>query len=99
MRETLCLFLKPTRTTTGLFLERTLLTADRRGDRKRVENKIPVERSRRVLAVTKRGVIKREELVEERNRREGKDARFTIRRQQSTKISQIPGLSIAVFLG
>jgi len=44
--------------------------------------------------------IKREELVGERNRREGKDARgITIMRRQSTEIPQIPRLHVAVFLG
>ncbi|MFP3985845.1 MAG: hypothetical protein ACLFU9_07795 [Candidatus Bathyarchaeia archaeon] len=72
----------------------------KRDDRRRVENRIPIERSRRVLTVTKRRVIKREELVAERNRREGKDARgTTILRQQSTEIPQISRLNIAVFLG
>jgi hypothetical protein len=47
-----------------------------------------------------RRVIKREELVGERNRREGKDARgITVLRQQSTEIPQNPRLTIAVFLG
>ena len=64
------------------------------------KNRIPVERARRALAVIKRRVIKREELVGERNRREGKDARgITILRQQSTEIPQIPRLNIAVFFG
>jgi hypothetical protein len=44
--------------------------------------------------------IKREELVGERNRREGKDARgITVRRQQSIEVSQILRLHVAVFLG
>jgi hypothetical protein len=39
-----------------------------------VEDRIPVEKSSRALAVTKGRVIKREELVGERNRKEGKNA-------------------------
>ncbi|MGA2308820.1 MAG: hypothetical protein ABSG57_04635 [Candidatus Bathyarchaeia archaeon] len=39
-----------------------------------MEDRIPVEKSSRALAVTKRRVIKREELVGERNRREGREA-------------------------
>jgi hypothetical protein len=38
-----------------------------------VEDRIPVEKSSRALAVTNRRVIKREELVGERNRKEGKN--------------------------
>ncbi len=37
-------------------------------------NRVPVEKPSRVLAVTKRRVIRREELEGERNRREGKNA-------------------------
>jgi hypothetical protein len=55
-------------------LERMLLAIERRGDRTWVENRIPVEKPRRVFVVTKRGGIRREELVEERNRREDKNA-------------------------
>lgn len=51
------------------------MIVERNGDRKRVENRIPVERSRRVLAVPKRRGIKREELVGERNKREGRNKR------------------------
>jgi hypothetical protein len=39
-----------------------------------VENRIAIEKSPRVLGATRRKVIKREELVVERNRRDGRNA-------------------------
>jgi len=59
--------------TIGLFW-RILLTIERWGERTWVENRIPVEKPSRVLTVTKQRDIRREELVGERNRREGKNA-------------------------
>jgi predicted transcriptional regulator len=99
IREILCSYWS-LRATTNLFSERIILTVERWGDRRWVQNRIPVERQRKAPAVTKRGVLKREELVGERNRREGKNERsITIRRQQSTEVPRIPRSYSELFLG
>jgi len=53
-------------------LEKMLLIVEEWCEKTIAEIRIAIEKSPRVFGATRRKVIKREELVEERNRREGK---------------------------